>query len=85
MLVSVTDAKGQSTELVRRAEAGEEVIRTRHGHAAVRLVPVKRGLDRSSRQSVLDAVRAVAAAMAAGGSSAARSQDFHDDQDGLPR
>ncbi|WP_247410834.1 type II toxin-antitoxin system prevent-host-death family antitoxin, partial [Bradyrhizobium sp. 23] len=32
MRVSVTDAKGQLTDLVRRAEAGDEVILTRHGH-----------------------------------------------------
>lgn len=31
MLVSVTDAKGQLTELVRRAETVEEVVLTRHG------------------------------------------------------
>ena len=36
MHVPVTEAKGQLTELVRRAEAGDEVILTRHGHAAVR-------------------------------------------------
>ena len=41
MQVSVTEAKGQLTELVRRAEAGDEVILTRHGHAALRLVPVR--------------------------------------------
>ncbi len=41
MQISVTEAKGQLTELVRRAEAGDEGILTRHGHAAVRLVPVK--------------------------------------------
>jgi len=35
MQVSVTDAKGQLTELVRRAEAGDEVILTRHGHAVI--------------------------------------------------
>ena len=40
MRISVTEAKGQLTELVRRAEAGDEVILTRHGHEAVRLVPV---------------------------------------------
>jgi prevent-host-death family protein len=41
MQISVTDAKGQLTELVRRAEKGDEIVLTRHGHAAVRLVPVK--------------------------------------------
>jgi antitoxin (DNA-binding transcriptional repressor) of toxin-antitoxin stability system len=35
MQVSVTEAKGQLTELVRRAEAGDEIILTRHGHPAV--------------------------------------------------
>lgn len=39
MRVSVTEATGELTELVRRAEAEEEVILTRHGQAAVRLMP----------------------------------------------
>ena len=41
MRISVTEAKGQLTELVRRAEAGDEVVLTRHGQAVVRLVPVR--------------------------------------------
>ena len=45
MQISVTDAKGQLTELVRRAEKGDEIVLTRHGHAAVRLVPVRVRLD----------------------------------------
>jgi prevent-host-death family protein len=84
MRVSVTAAKGQLTELVRRAEAGDEVILTRHGHAAVRLVPVKAASDRKSRKALLEAVRASAAAKAAAGPSAARSQDSLYGEDGLP-
>jgi prevent-host-death family protein len=84
MQVSVTDAKGQLTELVRRAEAGDEVILTRHGHAAVRLVPVKAALDRKSRRALLEAVRASGAAKAKAGACAARSQDFLYGNDGLP-
>lgn len=84
MHVSVTDAKGQLTELVRRAEAGDEVILTRHGHAAVRLVPIKAATDRNSRRALLQAVRTSAAAKATVGPSAARSQDFLYDDDGLP-
>lgn len=84
MKMSVTDAKGQLTELVRRAEAGDEVILTRHGHAAVRLVPVRAAPDRKSRRVLLDGVRASAAARAAAGPSAARSQDFLYGDDGLP-
>jgi len=84
MRVSVTDAKGQLTELVRRAEAGEDVILTRHGHASVRLVPVRTLPDRASRKVLLDAVRRAGAIKATPGPSAARSQDFLYGDDGLP-
>ena len=84
MHVSVSEAKGQLTELVRRAEAGEEVILTRHGQAAVRLVPVRAVPDRKARKALLEAVRASAATMATTGPSAARSQDFLYGEDGLP-
>ncbi|WP_407157606.1 type II toxin-antitoxin system Phd/YefM family antitoxin [Bradyrhizobium sp. STM 3557] len=85
MKVSVTDAKGQLTELVRRAEAGDEVILTRHGQDAVRLVSVKSLPSRASRRALLETVRAAGAAKAAPGQSAARSQDFLYGNDGLPR
>ncbi|MGE0240244.1 MAG: type II toxin-antitoxin system Phd/YefM family antitoxin [Parvibaculaceae bacterium] len=84
MKVSVTDAKGLLTELVRRAEAGDEIILTRHGHAAVRLVPVERATDRESRRALLTAVRSSAAAKATARPDAARSQDFLYGDDGLP-
>ena len=57
MRISVTEAKGQLTELVRRAEAGEEVILTRHGQEAVRLVPVMAVLDAKDRRALLEQVR----------------------------
>ncbi|MBL8568839.1 MAG: type II toxin-antitoxin system prevent-host-death family antitoxin [Phreatobacter sp.] len=84
MKVSVSEAKGQLTDLVRRAEAGEEVILTRHGHPAVRLLPVQERPDRARRRAVLNSVRAMAIAKAAAGSSAARSQDFLYGDDGMP-
>lgn len=84
MRVSVTEAKGQLTELVKRAEAGDEVILTRHGHAVVRLVPIKALPDRKSRRALLDAVRTSAAAKATPGPSAACSQDFLYGDDGMP-
>ena len=34
MNIAITDAKAQLTELVRRAEAGEDVVLTRHGKPA---------------------------------------------------
>lgn len=89
MQISVSDAKGQLTDLVRRAEAGEDVVLTRHGHPAVRLMPVTPRPDPASRRALLEAVRAEAAAKAIPGGTldndAARSQDFLYDEDGLPR
>jgi prevent-host-death family protein len=82
--ISVTAAKGQLTELVRRAENGEDVVLTRHGHAAVRLVPVQRVLDSSARRALLRAARTSGSSRATAGPSAARSQDFLYDTGGLP-
>lgn len=85
MRVSVTDAKAQLTELIRRAEAGDEIVLTRHGHDAVRLVPVALPEDTpEKRREFLDALSRRAAAKAIPGPSAARSQDFLYDEDGLP-
>lgn len=84
MQISVTEAKAQLTDLVRRAEAGDEIILTRHGHAAVRLVPVKSIADAKSRKALLASVRASAAGKVATGPDAARSQDFLYGEDGLP-
>jgi prevent-host-death family protein len=83
--VSVTEAKGQLTELVRRAEAGEEVILTRHGHDVVRLAPVKVVPDKKSLREVIAAIQASAAERVTPGPSAARSQDFLYGDDGLPQ
>lgn len=81
----VTRAKGQLTELVRPAEAGDEGILTRHGHPCVRLVPMKPAQDKKTRRSLLETVRASALLRATPGPGAARSQDFLYDNDGLPR
>ena len=84
MRVAVTNAKGQLTELVRRAEAGEEVVLTRHGLAVVRLVPVEAVVAPEARRNLLEAVKSSGAAKARAGESAARSQDFLYNADGLP-
>ena len=85
MRVSVSDAKAQLTELVRRAESGEEVVLTRHGQPSVRLVPVKKAIGRESRHAILEEISKAAAAKAKSGPSAARSQDFLYDKKGLSR
>ncbi len=58
MEVPVSEAKAQLTELVRRAEAGDEVILTRHGQPAVRLVPLAKEPDRATRRRLLEELRA---------------------------
>ncbi|MDR4307405.1 type II toxin-antitoxin system prevent-host-death family antitoxin [Chelatococcus sambhunathii] len=82
--VSVSDAKAQLTELVRRAEAGDEIVLTRHGHPAVRLVPVVAAPDVTSRRALMESVQAAASAKALPGPAAARSQDHLYGDDGLP-
>jgi len=84
MRVAVTNAQGQLTELVRRAEAGEEMVRTRHGHAVVRLVRVEAAVSPEARRNLLEAMRASGAAKARVGEGTARSQDFLYGPDGLP-
>lgn len=82
MRISVSDAKAQLSELVHRAENGDEVVLTRHGRAAVRLVPVKAALNRNTRRALLEEVQASGKPNA--GPSAARSQDFLYEDEGLP-
>ena len=89
MQVSLSEAKAQLTDLARRAEAGEEVVLTRRGHPAVKLVPVAPEVDiaevRRRRLAAID--RAIAAARQRGpdgGPCAARSADYLYDENGLP-
>ena len=84
MRVSVTEAKGQLTELVRMAEGGEEVILTRHGQPVASLTPIRTLPDRAARREILDRLQR-AGAKALPGECAARSQDFLYDEYGLPK
>jgi prevent-host-death family protein len=85
MRVSITEAKAQLTDLVHRAEAGDEVILTRRGRPAVRLVPVRAAPDREARTTILEEALGSGAAAALRGPSAATSQDFLYDENGLPK
>jgi len=85
MQISVTDAKAQLTELVRRSERGDEVVLTRHGQPVVRLVPVKIVPDRAARRKLLESFLGSGARKGRRGPSAARSQDFLYDKYGLPK
>ena len=85
MEISVSDAKAQLTDLVRRAESGESIVLTRHGHAVVKLAPVASATSAQFRRELLEALRKSGAAKATAGPSAARSQDFLYGNDGLPK
>ena len=85
MQVPVSDAKAQLTDLVRRAEAGDEIILTRHGQATVRLVPIGKKAAGAGRRRILEAIRAAGRRKATPGPDAARSQDFLYDDSGLPK
>ena len=82
MQIPISEAKGQLTELARRAELGDEVILTRHGRAVVRLVPVEPAIGSNERLELLTSLQV--SARASVGVSAARSQDFLYDPEGLP-
>jgi antitoxin (DNA-binding transcriptional repressor) of toxin-antitoxin stability system len=83
MQVSVSEAKGNSEDLVRRAEAGDEVVTTQDDRATGPLVPVKTTLPGRPRRALLEAARASGSSKAKSGPSAARSQDFLYEDDRL--
>jgi prevent-host-death family protein len=84
MNIPVSEAKAQLTELVRRAEAGEEIVLTRFGHATVRLTPVKRRLTPAERDTIIREVQEAVRGKATPGPDAAHSQDFLYDEFGMP-
>jgi len=85
--ISVSEAKGRLTDLVRRAEAGDEVVLTRHGQPAAKLVRVRRTpTDPVERRAIIDRAVRRARGTLIPGPDAARSQDFlYDEETGLPR
>ncbi len=81
-------ADGRINDLVRRAEAGEEVVLTRDGAPVARLDPIARPAGRKSPEEKLAAMEEIVAEVRRNPPdrwpSAARSQDFLYDGDGLP-
>ncbi len=82
--IAISEAKAHLTDLVRRAEGGEDVVLTRHGKEIVRLVPVRGpGKPREQRAAAIRAAQALVGDLPPD-FDAARSQDFLYDDDGLP-
>jgi prevent-host-death family protein len=85
MQLSVTEAKAKLTDLVRRAEAGEEVTLTRRGQPAVRIVPVVTDAVRAKRRKALDEYHGILKGRPGWeGVTAANVADFLYDENGLP-
>ena len=59
MKVTLTLARRQWHELVRRAEAGEEIVIARRGKADLRLIPFKPGVSANDDQSCKPSVSRV--------------------------
>ena len=84
MRISVTEAKARLTDLVHRAEAGEDIVLTRHGKAAARLTSAAPPPDASTRRAVIASIQAAAGHLLKPGPTAEHSQDFLYDERGLP-
>ncbi|MBC7312309.1 MAG: type II toxin-antitoxin system Phd/YefM family antitoxin [Rhizobium sp.] len=84
MRMPVSEAKTNLTDLVRRAENGEEIILTRHGKETVRLSRVTPVQTPEERRAIIAEIRARTPKFQTTEGNAARSQDFLYDDNGLP-
>ena len=82
MHISLSDAKAKLTDLVRRAEAGDEVILTRHGQPTARIVPIARKPRPEDKEALLDSLQG--AGKRDFGPDAARAADWLYDDFGVP-
>lgn len=67
--VPVSEFRDHASELIAAAERGEEIIITRHGKPAVRLVPVPPKVDLEKRKAALEGLRVLREQMRASGQS----------------
>lgn len=85
MQIAVSEAKAKLTDLVSRAEAGEDMVLTRHGHPTVRLTPVTAVSDlQEQRRRALDRFSGSLKASPRFEGGAARAADFLYDERGRP-
>ena len=85
MEIPVSDAKAKLTELVRRAEAGEEIVLTRNGKVVARIEAARPVVDKARRAELIAKVREDARRVRTEGPDSLRSQDFLYDEHGLPK
>jgi len=85
MEISLHDAEGRLTELVQRVEAGESVTLLKDGAPAARLIAARAKPTPAEKMRFLEEFQAKAASKPSeDGVSAARSQDYLYDENGLP-
>ncbi|KAA0701301.1 type II toxin-antitoxin system prevent-host-death family antitoxin [Neorhizobium sp. P12A] len=87
MRISIADAEGQLTELIRLARKGEEVVLMEEGQPVIRLEPVQTFIaDPAERDAFIRKLQEdVRRKNLPPGPDAARSQDFLYDEFGLPK
>ena len=86
MEIPISEAKARLADLVRRAEAGDDVVLTRHGHPVARVAPLRAPLrSAAERRAFLEQLRSSAMSRAKPGPDAAHSQDFLYDEFGMPK
>jgi prevent-host-death family protein len=86
MYMSITEAKAKLTELVRRAEAGEEVVLTRNGREVARVTPVV-ARRRKTPDEIREAIRKMQDEVRARGLAWPNQTSDHSflyDENGLP-
>ena len=83
MHIGVAVDMAQSPSSSAAQKTGEEVVLTRHGQPAVRLVPAAAKPTRDEKAAALAALRKRAARKAKSGPCAARSQDYLYDEYGF--
>ncbi len=84
MDMSITEAKARLTDLVRRAEAGEDIVLTRHGQPAVRLVAVKRTVTPAEIDAAITRAQDEVAALGLGWPNTTSDHGDLYDEFGLP-
>ena len=84
MYISIAEAQGQLLDLVRRAEAGEEVLLTHEGKTVAKIAPPERPATPDERRAIIREIVGRRKRSVDGWPDAAHSQDFLYDDDGLP-
>jgi prevent-host-death family protein len=82
--LAISKAKSKLTDLVNRAEKGEEVVLTRHGTEVVKLVPIRPVVNLETKKEILSRLLEESQSIIWRDTDAAHSQDFLYGEDGMP-